>query len=151
MKGSKLVVLLLFLAAFSMILLFMPKDFSKAMANGFSPDKVEEVQVLIEQDGQDYTAAIAQGEQAYVDLITLLQEPNYSKTHSDDAEEVTYTVSLDFLSEDGQEWSYVFYGDGSDQVSVGVTSALKTYQVTGGEDTKEAILDYLLTLTETAS
>ena len=149
LKGARLVVILLFLAGFGMILLFMPKDFSKAMANEFSPDKVEEVQVWVKQDGQEYTAAIVQGEQSYVDLITLLQEPTYSKTHSDEEGEASYMVSLQFTGE-GHLWSYDFSGDGSDQVSLGAAINQKTYQVSGGEETKEAILDYLLTLAETA-
>ena len=83
LKGARLVVILLFLAGFGMILLFMPKDFSKAMGDGFDISQVEQIQVtLVPVEGDEtLTVTLNQGEEEYVDLITLLHQHRSHRDH----------------------------------------------------------------------
>ena len=150
LKGARLVVILLFLAGFGMILLFMPKDFSKAMGDGFDISQVEQIQVTlvpVKGDGT-LTVTLNQGEEEYVDLITLLQEPNYSRTTSK-SDEITLDYRVHLLFSDGEiwPWSYDFQAD--KLVSAG-SGSMKTYQLSGGEEAQQKILDFLLPLAEAA-
>ena len=114
LKGARLVVILRFLAGFGMILLFMPKDFSKAMGDGFDISQVEQIQVtLVPVEGDEtLTVTLNQGEEEYVDLITLLQEPTYSRTSSK-SDEISLDYWVKILFSDGEiwPWSYDFQAD----------------------------------------
>lgn len=150
LKGVRLVVILLFLAGFGMILLFMPKDFSKAMGDGFDISQVEQIMVTlvpVEGDGT-LTVTLNQGEEEYVDLITLLQEPTYSRTSSK-SDEISLDYWVNILFSDGEiwPWSYDFQAD--KLVSAG-SGSMKTYQLSGGEESQQKILDFLLPLAEAA-
>ena len=151
LKGARLVVILLFLAAFAMIFLFMPKDFSKAMGAGFDISQVEqiEVDILPVEGGEPMEVTLNQGEEEYVDLITLLQEPNYSRTSSKN-DEITlgYQVYISFADSEAWGWSYEFQG--GKLVSAGPSADMKTYQLSGGEAAQQKILDFLLPLAEAA-
>ena len=150
LKGARLVVILLFLAGFGMILLFMPKDFSKAMGDGFDISQVEKIEAsLIPVGGEAIQVTLNQGEEEYVDLITLLQEPNYSRTSSK-SDEITldYQVYISFADSESWGWSYEFMG--GKLVSVGPSDDMKTYQISGGEESQQKILDFLLPLAEAA-
>ena len=149
LKGARLVVILLFLAGFGMILLFMPKDFSDAMGDGFDISQVEKIEVsLIPVGGEAIQVTLNQGEEEYVDLITLLQEPNYSRTSSK-SDEITLDYRVHLLFSDGEiwPWSYDFQAD--KLVSAG-SGSMKTYQLSGGEESQQKILDFLLPLAEAA-
>lgn len=150
LKGARLVVILLFLAGFGMILLFMPKDFSKAMGDGFDISQVEQIQVtLVPVEGDEtLTVTLNQGEEEYVDLITLLQEPTYSRTSSK-SDEISLDYWVKILFSDGEiwPWSYDFQAD--KLVSAG-SGSMKTYQLSGGEESQQKILDFLLPLAEAA-
>ena len=150
LKGARLVVILLFLAGFGMILLFMPKDFSKAMGDGFDISQVEQIQVtLVPVEGEGtLTVTLNQGEEEYVDLITLLQEPTYSRTSSK-SDEISLDYWVNILFSDGEiwPWSYDFQAD--KLVSAG-SGSMKTYQLSGGEESQQKILDFLLPLAEAA-
>lgn len=150
LKGVRLVVILLFLAGFGMILLFMPKDFSKAMGDGFDISQVEQIMVTlvpVKGDGT-LTVTLNQGEEEYVDLITLLQEPTYSRTSSK-SDEISLDYWVNILFSDGEiwPWSYDFQAD--KLVSAG-SGSMKTYQLSGGEESQQKILDFLLPLAEAA-
>ena len=150
LKGARLVVILLFLAGFGMILLFMPKDFSKAMGDGFDISQVEQIMVtLVPVEGDEtLTVTLNQGEEEYVDLITLLQEPTYSRTSSK-SDEISLDYWVNILFSDGEiwPWSYDFQAD--KLVSAG-SGSMKTYQLSGGEEAQQKILDFLLPLAEAA-
>ena len=150
LKGARLVVILLFLAGFGMILLFMPKDFSKAMGDGFDISQVEQIMVTLEpvEGDEVLTVTLNQGEEEYVDLITLLQEPTYSRTSSK-SDEISLDYWVNILFSDGEiwPWSYDFQAD--KLVSAG-SGSMKTYQLSGGEETQQEILDFLLPLAEAA-
>lgn len=149
MKGQlqKVVVLLLFVACLAAILFFMPKEFEKAMGNGFDLTEIEKIQVtLVSLDGQDdRTVTLKQGEEEYVDLISCLQEPNYSRSNSK-SDEITldYQVYIGFATSEAWAWQYQFQG--GKLVSLGPSGQTKTYQISGGEESQQKILDYLLTL-----
>jgi len=151
MKNARYLVILLFLAGFGMILLFMPKDFSKVMGAGFDISQVEKIEVdILPTEGKEpVEMTLEQGEEEYVDLITLLQEPTYSRTSSK-SDEITLDcqVFLSFADSEAWGWSYQFQG--GKLVQAGPSDDMKTYQISGGEATQQAILDYLLTLAETA-
>ena len=150
LKGARLVVILLFLAGFGMILLFMPKDFSKAMGDGFDISQVEQIMVTLEpvEGDEVLTVTLNQGEEEYVDLITLLQEPTYSRTSSK-SDEISLDYWVNILFSDGEiwPWSYDFQAD--KLVSAG-SGSMKTYQLSGGEESQQKILDFLLPLAEAA-
>ena len=150
LKGARLVVILLFLAGFGMILLFMPKDFSKAMGDGFDISQVEQIMVTLEpvEGDEVLTVTLNQGEEEYVDLITLLQEPTYSRTSSK-SDEISLDYWVNILFSDGEiwPWSYDFQAD--KLVSAG-SGSMKTYQLSGGEEAQQKILDFLLPLAEAA-
>ena len=149
LKGARLVVILLFLAGFGMILMFMPKDFSKAMGDGFDISQVEKIEAtLIPVGGESLKVTLNQGEEEYVDLITLLQEPTYSRTSSK-SDEITLDYWVNILFSDGEiwPWSYDFQAD--KLVSAG-SASVKTYQLSDGEESQQKILDFLLPLAETA-
>ena len=146
LKGARLVVILLFLAGFGMILLFMPKDFSKAMGDGFDISQVEQIQVtLVPVEGDEtLTVTLNQGEEEYVDLITLLQEPTYSRTSSK-SDEISLDYWVNILFSDGEiwPWSYDFQADklkvpyvvflGEDEISKGV---VKVKDMVTGDQTE---------------
>ena len=150
LKGARLVVILLFLAGFGMILMFMPKDFSKAMGNGFDISQVEQIMVTLSpvEGDETLTVTLNQGEEEYVDLITLLQEPTYSRTSSK-SDEISLDYWVNILFSDGEiwPWSYDFQAD--KLVSAG-SGYMKTYQLSGGEESQQKILDFLLPLAEAA-
>ena len=150
LKGTRLVVVLLFLMAFGMIFLFMPKEFTTAMGSDFDISQVEKIEAnLIPVEGEPLKVTLNQGEEEYVDLITLLQEPNYSRTSSK-SDEITlgYQVYISFADSESWGWSYEFMG--GKLVQTGPSTDMKTYQISGGEESQQKILDFLLPLAETA-
>lgn len=151
MKGQvqRLVVLLLFVLCLGFIFLSMPRDFEKAMGGGFAPEKVEQIQAeLLPVDGEPVSVTVRQGEEEFGKVLALLQEPTYSRTLSK-SEEITldYEVKLNFST--GETWAWAYQFMGGKFVEVGPTDETKTYQISGGEETQQAILDYLLTLEPT--
>lgn len=149
MKGQvqKVVVLLLFVICLGAIFLFLPRDFEKAMGGGFDPEKVEKIQVdLLPVHGQEpLGVTLQQGDEGFGKLLALLQEPSYSRTVSK-SNEITlgYEVKLSFATSEAWAWQYAFMG--GKLVEAGPYGQTKNYQISGGEETQRAILDYLLTL-----
>lgn len=151
MKGQvqRLVVLLLFVACLGFIFLSMPKDLEKAMGGGFTPEEVEQIQAdLLPVDGEPISVTVRQGDEAFGKVLALLQEPTYSRTRST-SDEITlgYEVKLDFGT--GESWAWQYQFQGGKLVEMGPTDETKTYQLSGGQETQQAILDYLLTLEPT--
>ena len=149
MKGQiqKVVVLLLFVACLAAILFFMPKEFEKAMGNGFDPEKVEKIEVdLLPVAGKEpLGVTLQQGDEEFGKLLALLQKPNYSRSNSVNNEiTIGYEVKLSFATSEAWAWQYGFHG--GKMVELGPYGQTKTYQISGGEETQQAILDYLLTL-----
>lgn len=149
MKGQiqKFVVLLLFVICLGAIFLCLPRDFEKAMGGGFTPERVEKIQVdLLPVEGKEpLGVTLRQGDEAFGKLLALLEKPTYSRTVSK-SNEITlgYEVKLSFATEESWAWQYQFMG--GKLVEVGTSGQTKTYQISGGEETQQAILDYLLTL-----
>lgn len=149
MKGQvqKVVVLLLFVICLGAIFLFLPRDFEKAMGGGFDPGKVEKIQVdLLPVEGKESLGVtVQQGDEAFGKLLALLEKPTYSRTVSK-SKEITlgYEVKLSFATSEAWAWQYAFMG--GKLVEAGPYGQTKNYQISGGEETQRAILDYLLTL-----
>ena len=149
MKGQvqKVVVLLLFVICLGAIFLCLPRDFEKAMGGGFDPEKVEKIDVyLLPVEGKEpLGVTIQQGDEAFGKLLALLEKSTYSRTVSK-SKEITlgYEVKLSFATGESWAWQYQFMG--GKLVEVGPSGQTKTYQISGGEETQQAILDYLLTL-----
>lgn len=153
MKGQlqRLVVLLLFVACLGFIFLSLPKDLEKAMGSGFTPEQVEKIEAdLLPVDGAALQVTVSQGDEAFGKVLALLQAPSYSRTRSQ-SDEITlgYEVKLVFVTGEAESWTYRFQG--GKLVEVGPSGQTKTYQVSGGQETQQAILDYLLTLAPTAA
>ncbi len=148
----KTLVLLLFVLCIGAIFLFLPRNFEKAMGDGFAPEKVACIQAdLLPVGGESPRhVTLRQGEEAFGKLLALLQAPTYSRTLSKSSEiTLGYEVQLSFGSSEAWAWRYQFMG--GKLVEAGPYDRAKTYQLSGGAETQQAILDYLLTLEPEAS
>lgn len=147
MKGQvqKFVVLLLFVVCLGFIFLSLPRDFEKVMGGGFDPEKVEKIDVVLLPVESQETIGVTfqQGEEEFGKLLALLEKPTYSRTVSK-SNEITlgYEVKLGFATSEAWAWQYEFIG--GKLVEAGPFGQTKTYQISGGEETLRAILDYLL-------
>ena len=89
------------------------------------------------------TLEIPAEEEAFGQLLALLQEPSYSRTFAkDDQFTLGYVVYLSFATEETWAWTYHFQG--GKLIQAGPTDQTKTYQISGGQATQEKILDFLL-------
>lgn len=55
-------------------------------------------------------------------------------------------MTLTFTGSGDQTWEYAFQG--GKLIHAGITSSPKTYQISGGQDSQQKILDFLLTQAE---
>lgn len=128
------------------ILFLRPKDLSAALGDGFAPDQVTQVTTQITErmeDQADVTATIAAEDEAFPQMLALLQEPSYSRTFS--KEEDAYlgaVVSMTLTGIQGQSWEYCFQG--GKLIQAGPAGETKTYQISGGQATQQELLDFLL-------
>ena len=101
------------------------------------------VVVVLAAGGEEITLDIPAGEEAFGQLLALLQEPSYSRTFAkDDQFTLGYVVYLSFATEETWAWTYHFQG--GKLIQAGPTDQTKTYQISGGQATQERILDFLL-------
>ena len=115
------------------------------MGDGFSPERVTAVSAILSPatGGTQITLEIPAEEEAFGQLLALLQEPSYSRTFAkDDQFTLGYVVYLSFATEETWAWTYQFQG--GKLVQAGPTGQTKTYQISGGQATQERILDFLL-------
>lgn len=136
------------------VVFFLPKDLDRAMGSGFTLAEVTKIGAHLQpvQGGEALYVELPAGEDAFVSLLTLLNDPHYSRTHvRGDQTEVTlpYSVILVFANDESWAWEYHF--SGGRLIEAGPTGSTKTYQVSGGQETQEALLTFLLTQAETAS
>ena len=128
------------------ILFLRPKDLSAALGNSFAPDQVTQVTAQVTErmeDQADVTVTIAAEDEAFPQMLALLQEPSYSRTFS--KEEDAYlgaVVSMTLTGSQGQSWEYCFQG--GKLIQAGPAGETKTYQISGGQATQQEILDFLL-------
>lgn len=128
------------------ILFLRPKDLSAALGDGFAPEAVTAISATLSPvttGGEEITLDIPAGEEAFGQLLALLQEPSYSRTFAkDDQFTLGYVVYLSFATEETWAWTYHFQG--GKLIQAGPTDQTKTYQISGGQATQERILDFLL-------
>ena len=81
------------------------------MGSGYTQADVTEITATLTGADETLTTDFAAGDQGYLDLISLLQEPSYSRTFtSDDSGGLDYDVSLTFSGSVDQSWEYAFLG-----------------------------------------
>lgn len=128
------------------ILFLRPKDLSAALGDGFAPDQVTQVTAQVTErmeDQPDVTVTIAAEDEAFPQMLALLQEPSYSRTFSKDEDAyLGAVVSMTLTGSQGQSWEYRFQG--GKLIQAGPAGESKTYQISGGQATQQEILDFLL-------
>ena len=146
MKPEGAVGLLLIAVVVVLAVVFLrPKGLDAALGDGFSPEEVTAVSATLSPaaGGEEITLDIPAGEEAFGQLLALLQEPSYSRTFAkDDQFTLGYVVYLSFATEETWAWTYPFQG--GKLIQAGPTDQTKTYQISGGQATQERILDFLL-------
>lgn len=146
MKPEGAVGLLLIAVVVVLAVVFLrPKGLDATLGDGFSPEEVTAVSATLSPaaGGEEITLDVSAGEEAFGQLLALLQEPSYSRTFTkDDQISLDYVVSLRFANEEAWAWTYQFQG--GKLVQAGPTGQVKTYQISGGQATQERILDFLL-------
>lgn len=147
MKKEGAIGLLLIVVIVVVAILFLrPKDLSAALGDGFAPEAVTAISATLSPvttGGEEITLEIPAEEEAFGQLLALLQEPSYSRTFTkDDQIALDYVVYLRFATEETWAWSYQFQG--GKLIQAGPAGETKTYQISGGQDTQERILDFLL-------
>lgn len=146
MKPEGAVGLLLIAVVVVLAVVFLrPKGLDAALGDGFSPEEVTVVSATLSPaaGGEETTLDIPAGEEAFGQLLALLQEPSYSRTFTkDDQISLDYVVYLRFANEETWAWSYQFQG--GKLVQAGPAGETKTYQISGGQATQERILVFLL-------
>ena len=136
---------LLLIAAVVVIAVVFLRPKSLAAVLGFSPERVTAVSAILSPatGGTQITLEIPAEEEAFGQLLALLQEPSYSRTFAkDDQFTLGYVVYLSFATEETWAWTYHFQG--GKLIQAGPTDQTKTYQISGGQATQEKILDFLL-------
>lgn len=145
-KEGKIGLLLIAVIVVVAVIFLRPKGLSAALGDGFAPDQVTQVTAQVTErmeDAPDVTVTIAAEDEAFPQLLALLQEPSYSRTFSQ--EEDAYlgaVVSMTLTGSQGQSWAYSFQG--GKLIQAGPAGETKTYQISGGQATQQEILDFLL-------
>lgn len=145
-KAEGAVGLLLIAAVVVIAVVFLrPKSLAAVLGDGFSPERVTAVSAILSPatGGTQITLEIPAEEEAFGQLLALLQEPSYSRTFAkDDQFTLGYVVYLSFATE--ETWACTYQFQGGKLVQAGPTGEAKTYQISGGQATQERILDFLL-------
>lgn len=131
------------------VLAFRPKGLEAALGGGFDTAEVTKVTITLTPTagGEALTAEVPAESEDFAHLLTVIREPNYSRTNTkDDQVAFDYLVDLDFFNEAGETWT--LHLQGGRLVQAGPSGKLKTYQISGGQATQQKILDYCLTLME---
>lgn len=126
------------------VLFFRPKSLESALGKGFvSADVTEISALLVPVAGEETTVEILSTDEAFPSLLALLQEPTYSFTFSkQEAVTLDAQVTLTLATRQGEVWEYHFQG--GKRIEAGVPEARKTYQISGGQESQQKILDFLL-------
>ena len=145
-KEGKIGLLLIAVIVVVAVIFLRPKGLSAALGDGLAPDQVTQVTAQVTErmeDAPDVTVTVAAQDEAFPQLLALLQEPSYSRTFSQ--EEDAYlgaVVSMTLTGSQGQSWAYSFQG--GKLIQAGPAGETKTYQISGGQATQQEILDFLL-------
>lgn len=96
-----------------MLVFLRGKSLEDIMGSGYTQADVTEITATLTPNNQSQSLScqFAAGDQGYLDLISLLQEPSYSRTFtSDDSGALDYAVTLTFTGSGDQTWEYAFQG-----------------------------------------
>lgn len=134
------------------VVFFRPKGLEDALGGGFQAADVTKIGVSLrpvtpEQDEESLYVEIPAGSEEFAKFIALLDDPHYSRTNAGKSgQEITlpYEVRIAFATEEAWAWQYEFFG--GKLVYAGPSAKTKAYQITGGQETQEKILDFLLEL-----
>ena len=125
--------LLLIAAVVVIAVVFLrPKGLAAVLGDGFSPERVTAISAILSPatGGTQTTLEIPAEEEAFGQLLALLQEPSYSRTFAkDDQFTLGYVVYLSFATEETWAWTYHFQG--GKLIQAGPTDQTKTYQISG--------------------
>ena len=117
-KAEGAVGLLLIAAVVVIAVVFLrPKSLAAVLGDGFSPERVTAVSAILSPatGGTQITLEIPAEEEAFGQLLALLQEPSYSRTFAkDDQFTLGYVVYLSFATEETWAWSLSFPGGQTD-------------------------------------
>lgn len=126
-----------------MLVFLRGRDLEEMMGSGYTQAGITEITATMTGNDQTLTVTFDAGDQNYLDLLSLLQEPSYSRTFvSNDSSGLDYAVTLTFTGEGERDWEYDFQG--GKLIQAGVAGSPKTYQLSGGQETQQKILDFLL-------
>ena len=143
---GKIGLLLIAIVIVVAVVFLRPKGLDAALGNGFTPDQVTQITAQVTErmeDQPDVTVTLSSSDEAFPQMLALLQEPSYSLTFT--KEEDAYlgaVVSITITGNEGQNWSYNFHG--GKLIQSGSDGKMKTYQISGGQATQQEILDFLL-------
>lgn len=88
-----------------MLVFLRGKSLEDIMGSGYTQADVTEITATLTGADETLTTDFAAGDQGYLDLISLLQEPSYSRTFtSDDSGALDYAVTLTFTGSGDQTW-----------------------------------------------
>ena len=122
MKREGAVGLLLIAVLVVVMLVFLRgKDLEDIMGSGYTQADVTSISATLTGADQTLTADSAAGDQ-------------------------DYAVTLTFTGSGDKTWEYDFQG--GKLIHAGLTGSPKTYQISGGQDSQQKILDFLLTQAE---
>lgn len=144
-QEGKFGLLLIALIVVVAVVFLRPKGLEAALGEGFSADQVTKIQAVLTptDGGAALQTEVSAGSQDFTDLLTLLQDPSYSRTNrKEEAVTLPYTVDLSLAKEEGWAWAYHFQG--GRLIQAGPTGKTKTYQISGGQETQQALLAFLL-------
>ena len=86
-----------------MLVFLRGKSLEDIMGSGYTQADVTEITATVTGADEIMTTDFAAGDQGYLDLISLLQEPSYSRTFtSDDSGALDYAVTLTFTGSGDQ-------------------------------------------------
>lgn len=145
-KEGKIGLLLIAIIVVVAIIFLRPKGLDAALGSGFAPDQVTQITAQVTErmeDQPDVTVTIAAEDEAFPQMLALLQEPSYSRTFSKDEDAyLGAVVSMTLTGSQGESWEYSFHG--GKLVQAGPVGETKSYQISGGQATQQGILDFLL-------
>lgn len=129
-EGGVGIVLILAVILVTVVFL-VPRGFERALGHGFATADL--TRVTVTQD--ERSLVLAPGDEGYVDLITVLGGPSYSRTSTKDESKPVLSVVCETA---GDAWTLTFGSGELVQVQHGADRA-QTYQLSTGSETVQAL------------
>lgn len=150
-KRHKIALVELAIALVVALAFFYPRTFSGAMGGSFDPAAMEKVQILLqgtgEKAGDDRTITLTPGQEAYDQLIDLLESKRYFPYYLNGKQRditLDYWVTILFTQPEGKGVrTYAFSGSRAIDTA-GEDTRDRTFQLKDGLAFQQAVLDFLL-------